>query len=394
MHYTLKFKFLGPLAQLGEHLGDNQKVIGSSPIRATNFKQQKEFSLMFRQKKIVSIFIILVLISALSLTTACKKDVSGKKVVINSLTGELGKKSDVLDKRIVGLVVENHPEARPQWGIDDEKYSPDIILQGEVEGGISRTLWLYADYDKLPETVGPMRSARPPFIKFASLFDAVFVHWGMSSSGGNYTGADYYFNNDVVKHIDAMSYGEDNELFGRNRESSRSTEHTGILYGKALSDALSKNSIEKKMNKDFTTFLKFNRSVKPLSDNECKAVSVTFSSESIDTVDWTYSDDDKLYHTSHFENDVARTNILVLFDNTEYITKDNGVTYCDYSLQKGSGKLISNTSVIDIQWINENGKLRLFTQGKGGKEKDVKLNPGKTWIGWVSANNGGSSTIN
>ncbi len=394
MHYTLKFKFLGPLAQLGEHLGDNQKAIGSSPIRATNFKQQKEFSLMFRQKKIVSIFIILVLISALSLTTACKKDVSGKKVVINSLTGELGKKSDVLDKRIVGLVVENHPEARPQWGIDDEKYSPDIILQGEVEGGISRTLWLYADYDKLPETVGPMRSARPPFIKFASLFDAVFVHWGMSSSGGNYTGADYYFNNDVVNHIDAMSYGEDNELFGRNRESGRSTEHTGILYGKALSDALSKNSIDKKMNKDFTTFLKFNRSVKPLSDNECKAVSVTFSSESIDTVDWTYSDDDKLYHTSHFENDVARTNILVLFDNTEYITKDNGVTYCDYSLQKGSGKLISNNSVIDIQWINENGKLRLFTQGKGGKEKDVKLNPGKTWIGWVSANNGGSSTIN
>lgn len=348
---------------------------------------------MNRQKKIASIFMILILISALSLTTACKKNMPGKKVVINSLTGELGKKSDVLDKRIVSLVVENHPEARPQWGIDDENYSPDIILQGEVEGGISRTLWLYADYDKLPDTVGPMRSARPPFIKFASLFDAVFVHWGMSSSGGNYTGADYYFNNEVVEHIDAMSYGADSELFGRDSDSARSIEHRGILHGKALADALSKNSIDTKMNKDFTTFLKFNRSVKSLSDSECNKASVSFSSNSIDTVDWTYSDEDELYHTSHFGTDVSRTNLLILYDNTEYVTKNNAVTYCEYALKEGSAKLISKNSIIDLKWINEDGKLKLFTTDKDGNEKIVKLNPGKTWIGWISANNGGSLNI-
>lgn len=348
---------------------------------------------MNRQKKIATVFMILILISALSLTTACKKNMPDKKVVINSLTGELGKKSDVLDKRIVSLVVENHPEARPQWGIDDENYSPDIILQGEVEGGISRTLWLYADYDKLPETVGPMRSARPPFIKFASLFDAVFVHWGMSSSGGNYTGADYYFNNDVVEHIDAMSYGADSELFGRNSDSGRSIEHTGILRGKALADALSKNSIDTKMNKDFATSLKFNRSVKALSDSECKTASISFSSNSIDTVDWTYSDEDELYHTSHFGTDVSRTNLLILYDNTEYVTKNNAVTYCEYALKEGSAKLISKNSVIDLKWINEDGKLKLFTTDKDENEKIVKLNPGKTWIGWISANNGGSLNI-
>ena len=30
---------------------------------------------------------------------------------------------------------------------------------------------------------------------------------------------------------------------------------------------------------------------------------------------------------------------------------------------------------------------------KDGNEKIVKLNPGKTWIGWISANNGGSLNI-
>lgn len=349
---------------------------------------------MNRPKKIISICTILILIAALSLTTACKKQASKEKVIINSLTGEIGDESQVLDKRIVGLVIENHPGARPQWGINDENYSPDIILQGEVEGGITRTLWLYADYDKLPETVGPMRSARPPFIKFASLFDAVFIHWGMSKSGGAYTGADYYFKNGVVDHIDAMSYGENNELFGRNPGTGRDIEHTGILHGKALADALSKQSIKTELNPDKITKFKFNRSAKALSDNQCKDISVVFSDRSIDTVNWTYSDSDKLYHTSHFETDVARSNLLILFDDTQYVTKDNGITYCNYDLHEGNGKLISNNSIIDIKWVNKNGKLRLFTSDKDGNEEDVKLNPGKTWIGWISANNGGNLTIN
>lgn len=349
---------------------------------------------MNRQNKIVLVLMLIILISALSLVTGCKKTVApAKKVVINSLTGELGKSSQVLDKRIVGTVVENHPEARPQWGINDEKYSPDVILQAEVEGGITRTLWLFADYTKLPETIGPMRSARPPFIRFASLFDAIFIHWGMSSSGGAYTGADYYFNNKVVDHIDAMVYGEGSDLFGRYPNTGRDLEHTGIMHSKLLSEALSKQSFKTELDKNKTTFLKFNRSVKSLSDTECKNASVCFSDRSLDTVNWTYSDKDKLYHTSHFETDVARTNLLILFDNTEYVTKENTVTYCNYTLSEGKGKLISNNSVIDIKWQNKDGKLKLTRTNKDGDEIAVKLNPGKTWIGWISENNGGTVNI-
>ena len=104
---------------------------------------------------------------------------------VNPLTGateEEGYDPAADNQRIAAFVVENAPEARPQWGMDDPDYSPDIVLQGEVEAGITRTLWMYADYNKLPEIIGPMRSARPPYIRFSELFDAVFIHWGMSSS--------------------------------------------------------------------------------------------------------------------------------------------------------------------------------------------------------------------
>ena len=109
------------------------------------------------------------------------KTVLSPTYVYNSLTGQWGlDPSKIIPTRTVGVVVENHPAARPQWGMDDKYFAPDIILEGEVEGGISRMLWIWADYNKMPYMVGPVRSARPPFVRFSEFFDAMFVHWGMS----------------------------------------------------------------------------------------------------------------------------------------------------------------------------------------------------------------------
>ena len=55
-----------------------------------------------------------------------------------------------------------------------------------MEGGETRMLWLFADYTSVPDKIGPMRSARPPYIRFSEMFDAVFIHWGQSKSKGSY----------------------------------------------------------------------------------------------------------------------------------------------------------------------------------------------------------------
>ena len=54
----------------------------------------------------------------------------------NPLTG-LKMKESAIGKRPVAFMVENTPPARPQWGMDDVNYAPDIILEAEVEGGIT-----------------------------------------------------------------------------------------------------------------------------------------------------------------------------------------------------------------------------------------------------------------
>ena len=163
-----------------------------------------------RLKAFIAFGLVLILGMGVFVVTSCSSPEQAEPeaeeeavtIAANPFTGETaedGFDENALNKRTVAFVVENTPDARPQWGLDDPQYSPDMVLQGEVEGGITRTLWFYADDSKLPEIIGPMRSARPPYIRFSELFDSVFIHWGQSSSKkGEYVGANTVFKRDKI----------------------------------------------------------------------------------------------------------------------------------------------------------------------------------------------------
>ena len=353
--------------------------------------------------------------SAVSASAVAEEEV---KPQINPLTGataEDGFDTSALNRRIASFVVENAPDARPQWGMTDEKYSPDIILQAEVEGGITRTLWMYADYNKLPEVIGPMRSARPPFIRFARLFDSFFFHWGKSHTENGYIGANSVFHQEMVSHIDEMHFDDQVGLFGRDHSRNVSSEHTGILYGEHVPEAIKQMGFRIEP-KDYTV-LNFNEEPEPLSSKKADEVMVAFSDRSFEAMTWNYNAEDKMYHTGHFENDLARDNLLILYADTEYQEKTNykgsgsSVVYCDYKMNGGKGLILSQGTRKKIKWKVKDHKLILIDKKATKKAKkeareggateeeiksivvEAKLNPGKTWIGWISANNGGSADV-
>lgn len=310
--------------------------------------------------------------------------------VKNPLTGETDFDENAVNKRVVGFVVENSPAARPQWGMDDANYAPDIIIEGEVEGGISRMLWLYADTNALPSQIGPMRSARPPFIKFSELFDAIFIHWGMSQSKGDYTGADTVFSQDGVDHINQMSFSDSAHMFGRD-SSTKSGEHTGVVYGDNVTAGIESAGFRTEANTSDWCALSFNDSAKPVGGTACDSITVQFSSRT-ETRTWNYSSDDGLYYSTNYQNNVARENIIVLYDQTNYVVKSDykdgkDEVYCNYALAGGSGKLASNGTITDITWSTTGGKLNIMD----ANGNPINLNPGKSWIGWTSSNNGGSA---
>lgn len=306
--------------------------------------------------------------------------------ITNPLTGEADYNKDAVGKRPVAIVVENAQAARPQWGID----SPDIIVEGEVEGGETRMLWLYSDYTSVPDQVGPIRSARPPYIRFSEMFDAVFIHWGQSKTKGNYVGANTVFEQDDVDHINQMTYSGSVSLFSRDSSRNVSSEHTGVLHGDKIAEALKELKIRTDAEDNGLTTFQFNEKDEAMGEGVCNTLALTFSSRTR-TRDWSYSSDDKMYHSTDYETDVKMKNLIVLFDNTEYITKDNykgsgsAEVYCDYGLDGGSGIVASEGTYTEIKWSKKDGKLSI-TDANGDP---IKLNVGRSWIGYASANNGG-----
>lgn len=300
--------------------------------------------------------------------------------VYNPFTGDSDFDESAVGRRPVAIVVENSPFARPQWGID----TPDIIVEGEVEGGISRMLWLYADYNTVPNKVGPIRSARPSFVEFSELFDAVFVHWGGSHNKGNYIGGYGVFGRDNVAHIDGMAGGP---LFGRDTTRSVSSEHRGIVHGDKMAQVIEKKDCRKEYSKSRFTKFDFYDDVHDAGTDPADTLSCRFSSRT-DTRKFSFSADDGKYHCGDWKTDVQFQNVIVLRADTTYITtpyKGSTTTYLNYSITSGTGFYASNGKVQPIKWDASSGRLKL-TDGDGNA---LSLNKGNSYIGLASSNNGG-----
>ena len=313
----------------------------------------------------------------------------------NPLTGEAGYDESALTQRPVAVVVENEystSSVRPQWGLADA----DIVLEGESEFS-TRMLLFWADYNKVPEQVGPARSARPPFIHFSQLFDAVFIHAGLSHSKDNYVGADEVFKNENVDHINLLSFSESSPYFHRDKSRTSTIEHTGCLMGAHTAEMLQKSKINLKLNESKFTKLQFNDEAKALSSNTANEVSFKWSKGYCPKLGkYTYDAEKHKYTTTDFDSKYGTSgveweNLIFLLDETEYIVKHNykhagnSETYCNYKLSGGKGIVCSEGTCVEITWGVKDGKLWM----KDAQGNEVKLNPGKSYIGYGSSNHGG-----
>ena len=318
---------------------------------------------------------------------------------INPLTGESGYDQSALTQRPVAVVVENEystESVRPQWGLADA----DIVLEGESEFS-TRLLLFWADYNKVPEQVGPARSARPPFINFSQLFDAVFIHAGMSHSRGNYVGASEVFKTKGIDHINLLSLSEDGGYFGRDKSRTSTVEHTGYLNGTAVPKLLEAKKIDTTLNESKFTTLKFSREAKPLSGNIANTATYKWSTNCPKKATFTYDSASGVYTTTDFDSqygtaEVKWQNLIFLNDSTEYVVKENykgqggSETYCDYHLSVGDGMVLSQGTYVNIKWGVTDGKLWIHDAATG---EDIVLNPGKSYIGYGSSNHGGQITV-
>lgn len=325
---------------------------------------------------------------------AVEIEVDGTK---NPLTGEVGFNKNAVGKRPIAVVVENEFSSagvRPQWGID----KADIVLEGESEFS-TRTLLFWSDYNSVPSQVGPTRSARPPFIRFSQLFDSIFIHAGLSHSAGNYEGADDVFINEGIDHVNLLDYATDGVYMGRDKSRTSVIEHTGYLNGENVAKLLQEKGFETTINPNKYSILNFYDEPTDIGKEDGTYAYFKWSATCPDSIEVNYDKSAKVYTTTHFDSsntgEVSNckwTNCIFLFDTTEYVVKENykgsgrSETYCDYYLDGGEGYVLSNGKSVKIKWGVEDSKLWMKN---AETDEEILLNPGKSYIGYGSSNQGG-----
>ncbi len=313
---------------------------------------------------------------------------------VNPLTGESNFNQAALGKRPVAVVVENEYDTkaiRPQWGIEQA----DMIMEAETEYS-TRLLFFWADYTAVPEKVGPTRSARPPFIHFAQLYDAVYIHAGLSHSKGDYTGADSVFENENIDHINLLDYAEDGTYLGRDNSRTSTVEHTGYLNGKNAAELIEKQGFRTDLDMARLTQFEFNKKSETTGTTDAKIVSFVWSENARKHAKFTFDATNGVYRTADFdeqgrEADLQFETVMLLLDETEYVKVENykgsqAETYCNYRLTGGKGLVASEGKATEVTWSVEDGKIVI----KDEQGKPIKLNPGKIYIGYGSSNHGGS----
>ncbi len=287
----------------------------------------------------------------------------------NPLTGEPDYDTTLLNNRPVLVSVENHPDARPQWGLT----SSDIVWEMVAEGGITRMLLMYADASRLPEKVGPTRSARHYFVDIAEGFDAIFVHFGYSPA------AKRQIANHGVNNINGLV---DGSYFFRDKTRNVATEHRAYTTKDAIAKAIENKGYRTEIEDEYKNPFKFNETVKTLPDGTCNEMTVSFSTGY--TYKLTYNAEKGVYFSSlngknFMDNNGTQQNfenVVVLYTNITSMGDAKGRVTFDFT--GSNGVYASNGTYQNITWKkgDSDDMIKLFD----ADGKTLKLNQGRTYI--------------
>ena len=304
---------------------------------------------------------------------------------VNYLTGE----KDIVvgqEQRPVGIMVGNNAKSRPQYGLN----KADMLVEAETEGGITRIMALFSNADRIPK-IGPVRSARTPFVTIATTMGAVYCHAGGSVA------ALKAIKNNTIANINALVYdggmeNKNNNTFWRDRTlfNQKGQEYSMLTKGENVAYRMKKMGYRTTATK--TAPFTFGDSGFAGAGNQlqCK-MSWT------DTVNFRYNSNTGKYtkylgtlaeNTAHKLADGGKIevrNVLVIY--ADRYNENN--TTINFTLNTGSGVALTGGKSSPMKWTFGSQGLS-FKQDNGAA---LQLTPGKTYICIVSKANSSATVI-
>ncbi|HET7616431.1 MAG TPA: DUF3048 domain-containing protein, partial [Bacillales bacterium] len=278
--------------------------------------------------------------------------------------------------RPVGVMINNFHLARPQSGV----YQADVVYEALAEGAITRFLAVFQSHQ--PKVVGPVRSARPYYIRLSNGFHALYVHFGWSPQARDLIESSGKDNLNGIYSDGTLFY----------RADFREAPHNAyITYKNILKGAKQKGYDMKKKIKPLPFLNK--KQVKKLSGKKAKEAKIDYLGRY--TVRYVYQPDSGKYvrysdgkksHDLETKTPVTVSNVLIVsaphrfidsYPRREINLKDGGKAWL---LQKGV--------VQKIRWKNVDGRILPVKNGK-----IVGFVPGRTWINIIPTDPGLSGSV-
>lgn len=273
-------------------------------------------------------------------------------------------------RRPFAVMVENHPDARPQAGLS----SAANVWESMTEGGITRFMAVFGPRDA--EKIGPVRSARPYFIAWASGYQALYAHAGGSQAGLALLGS----TKNVVDMPHAAAY------FHREPRPGIASEHTLFtsskdLYAYAISRKVATDT------QDFAAF-KFQDDLAVEKRPAAASISIKFSSASYD-VKWEYDKEKNAYKRSLAGNphkdkntgeQIVTKNVVTLNIDRRYDSNTNHGKGEWFMTTEGQGKavLYRDGQKIAATWKKPSQGEMLKLYSDTGEE--LAFNRGQIWF--------------
>lgn len=291
--------------------------------------------------------------------------------VYSPLSGILFEREQT-ENRPVSVMLDNHPSARWQAGI----CKAEVVYECEVEYPYTRYMAVFMSEE--PEHIGPVRSARPYYLRYALEYDSMYVHVGGSQEALG-TIVDYN-----MADLDGLTSGE----FWRYYKTGK--EIPNNMYTAMENIRSAQSYLKYRQTGNFEGF-KFNEEITGLDSQyadavDCTALKITYNNSY--AVDFEYSSDGdyKRYVNGerqldeYYEEKINASNIIIQKVNKEVV--DNYGRIHLNTVSEGTGYFITDGKCIDITW--EKDSYRSKTMYLDSRGNEITLNPGQTWIQVIS----------
>lgn len=277
---------------------------------------------------------------------------------------------DPVDNRIIGVMVNNHPEARPQSGLVDA----DIVFEILAESNITRFLALFQS--EIPEVIGPVRSAREYYFELANNYDALYVYHGAAGF------IDDMIVNQGIPFLNGAVYDNDGYLF--KRESFRKAPHNSYLQGDAIYEVAEDKGYTTAAEYEALPFLE-EAEIEAIDGEAAEHVEIVYSNQPMWVVEYDYDEETGKYKRSSdgepsvdldSEEAITADNVFIVETHHEVID-NQGRRSVDIE-SGGNAYLLQKGKVQQVEWANENGKIIPVKDGQA-----IGFVPGNTWINVV-----------